>query len=113
MKPHIELALSQWATEYNPTDAQEPVEYIKLFDMSVDKLNTFISPCFSAGLRGNANSWRLITTLKRNNIWCIGDVFQRETSDLLKILNLGEKGVAELFSAVEKMMHQYRKGAKQ
>ena len=130
----IELALSRWAEEYNQTHEKynqtHPVRYIKLFDMPVEKLDPFFTPYYelmdraerkrikSERRRFNADNhgtrrWAgIINCLKRAKIDSIGEIFQRETSDLLKIRGLGEKGVAELLSGVEKMMHQYRKGAK-
>ena len=126
MEEHVELALSLWAEEYIQAHAHEPVRYINLFDMPVEKLDPFITPYVKdrgerkrikeERRRINANSpgtrkWsRIINCLKRAKINSIGEIFQRETSDLLKIRNLGEKGVAELLSGVETMMHQYRKG---
>lgn len=124
MEEHVELALSLWAEEYIQAHTQEPVRYINLFDMPVEKLDPFITPYVkdreerkrikSERRRINANShgtrqWgRIINCLKRAKINSIGEIFQRETSDLLTIRNLGKKSVAELFSAIEKMMRQYR-----
>ena len=104
-------------------------KYIEFFDWPIDRLNPFDELFIEdkAGIKGyrriaaerkriNRNShgtrnWsRYLNSLKRSNIWCIGDLFQIETSDLLKIRNLGEKGVAELLSSVEKLLRQYREG---
>ncbi len=128
MEEHVELALSLWAEEYIQAHTQEPVRYINLFDMPVEKLDPFITPYVKdrgerkrikeERRRINANSpgtrkWsRIINCLKRAKINSIGEIFQRETLELLTIRGLGEKGVADLLSAVEKMMRQYRDDTK-
>ena len=87
----VELALERWARKYNENHDQEKIA--EMLNNPVEKL----------GL-----SSRTLNCVKRAHINRIGEVLEREKSDLLKIRNMGAKSVAELLQAVADFMRQHK-----